>query len=63
MPKYVMPEDQQEALREAMEGLDTAADILDKLRKAGVPEAEAEVKNKQLQKTLRRFAESFDVDV
>jgi len=63
MPKYVMPEDQQEALREAMEGLDTAADILDKLRKAGVPEAEAEVKNKQLQKTLRRFAESFEVDL
>lgn len=63
MPKYVMPEDQQENLREAMEGLDTAADILDKLRKAGVPEAEAEVKNKQLQKTLRRFAESFEVEL
>lgn len=63
MPKYVMPEDQQEGLREALSGLETAADILDKLRKAGVPEAEAEVKNKQLLKTLHRFADSFEVEL
>lgn len=63
MAKYVMPEEQQKDLREAFEGLETAADILEKLRKAGVPEAEAEVKNKQLQRTLRRFADSFEVDL
>ena len=63
MPKYVVPEDQKEALREAFQGLDTSADILSKLRKAGIPEAEAEVKNKELQRTLRRFAYAFEVDI
>ena len=63
MPKYVVPEDQKEALREAFQGLDTSADILSKLRKAGIPEAEAEVKNKELQRTLRRFADAFEVDI
>lgn len=63
MPKYVVPEDQQEGLREAFQGLDTSADILSKLRKAGIPEAEAEVKNKELQRTLRRFADAFEVDL
>ncbi len=63
MSKYVVPDDQQEALREAFKGLDTASDILVKLRKAGIPEAEAEVKNKELQRTLTRFADAFEVDI
>lgn len=63
MPKYVVPDEQQEALREAFKGLDTASDILSKLRKAGLPEAEAEMKNKELQRTMRRFADAFEVDI
>ena len=63
MPKYVVPEDQKAALREAFAGLDTASDITSKLRKAGIPEAEAEVKIKELQRTIRRFADAFEVDL
>jgi len=63
MPEYQIPEEQVEDLRKGWHNLLLAEDILAKLRTAGMPNADAEVRLRELRDRLQRFAAAFKIDL
>jgi len=61
--EYELPEEQKKDVREAYRNLQLAKDILAKLRTAGAPNPEAEVRIRELEEKLTRFAAAFKVDL
>jgi len=61
MGKYKLPEEQVNDIREAIDRIETAEDILKRLRLAGEPNAEAEMRISQLKEKIHRFAKAFEV--
>jgi len=61
--EYVLPEDQIKDAKEAWRSLQIGKDLLKKLRIAGQPNPEAEVRMRELEERLLRFADAFGIDL
>ena len=61
--EYVLPEEQKKDMKEAWKSLQIGKDLLKKLRVAGQPNPEAEVRMRELEERLLRFADAFGVDL
>jgi len=61
--RYELPAEEKASVKEAYDNFLIAEDLLKRLRNVGEPNAEAEVRVRELKRKAKRFADEFEVDL